>query len=379
MIATLAALALAAAPTPPVVVGPGYVPQDRDERGLWMQVEESERALKLSSFVIRDAALNAYVRGVFCRTVGDAQCAGVRIYIVRTPVFNASMAPNGMMLVYSGLFLRTRNEAQLAAVLAHEYTHYRERHSLMSFRDLKGKANVASLFALLGPIGSVVQLGLISSIFAHSRGQEADADAGSIPMMARANYDPHEAARVWEQLRDEMDATAVARRAKSRKDMDRGLFADHPPTAERMAALRALADREPAPAGATMGREPYRAALAAYWPDFVDDQIKLNDFGGTEFLLADLAREGWTADLLYARGELYRIHGTPADLAAAARFYRSAAAMPDAPPECWRGLGLVQLRAGVRAYGQDALRKYLALKPAASDAAMIKMMAESAS
>ena len=43
-------------------------PQDADERGLWMQVEDAERRLKGSNFVIRDPALNAYVRGVFCRT-----------------------------------------------------------------------------------------------------------------------------------------------------------------------------------------------------------------------------------------------------------------------------------------------------------------------
>lgn len=62
-----------------------YHPTDKDERGLWMQVEEYERQLKISPLVIRDPDLNGYVRSVLCRSVGQAKCAGVRIYILRTP------------------------------------------------------------------------------------------------------------------------------------------------------------------------------------------------------------------------------------------------------------------------------------------------------
>ncbi len=364
-----------AAPTPQsVIVGSGYLPQDKDERGLWMQADEDERELKRSSFVINDPALNAYVRRVFCNTVGSMACADVRIYVLRTAYFNASMAPNGMMLVYSGLFLRTRNEAQLAAVLGHEFTHYRNRHSLMQFREIKKKTNVASVFSIFGLAGSLVQLALISSIFSFTRSQEAEADAGSIPMMARAGYDTAEASRVWEQLRAEMDATAVARRQKSRKDRDHGLFETHPPTAERSAALRALALQQPGPENRTNGRGAYSAALLPWWPAFVDDQIKLNDFGATDYLLSALGSEGWTAELLYARGELYRARGQAADLPAAAGFYRQAVALDGAPPEAWRGLGLALTRQGQATEGRDALARYLAAKPDAKDAAMIATM-----
>ena len=129
-----AILSIAAAEPAPIVDA-GYKPQNQDERGLWLQMEEEERTLKKSNFIIRDAALNAYVRDVFCRTVGNDRCGDVRIYIMRTPYFNASMAPNGMMQVWSGLMLRTQNEAQLAAILGHEYAHYQKRHSLQLFQD----------------------------------------------------------------------------------------------------------------------------------------------------------------------------------------------------------------------------------------------------
>src|SRR3712207_9320547 len=69
---------------------------------------EDERKLRESKYVINDPELNDYLTGVLCRAVGPERCKGVRIYVVRMPAFNASMAPNGMMQVWSGLLLRAR-------------------------------------------------------------------------------------------------------------------------------------------------------------------------------------------------------------------------------------------------------------------------------
>jgi beta-barrel assembly-enhancing protease len=372
--AIVAGLASAQAADVAQVSGPGYAPTEKDERGLWMQAEEYERNLKHSTFVMREADINTYIRDVFCKTVGQAECKDVRIYVMRTPYFNASMAPNGMMVVYSGLFLRARNEAQLAAVLGHEYTHYRNRHSIIGFRDLKKKLGAAVWLSMIDG-GMLTATALIGGYFANSREMEAEADAGSIPMMVKAGYDPHSAGLVWEQLRAEMDATALARNKKSRKDKDRGMFQSHPPSAERMTTLKKLADEAKVSTAMDDRRDAYRKALAPYWASFVDDQIKLNDFGGTDFLLGFLAKEGWTADLQYARGELYRARGTPADLTQAAGFYRQAIALGDAPAEAWRGLGLSLLRSGAVDEGKLALKDYLKKRPDASDKAMMVMLA----
>ena len=359
---------------PTVVVTGPYQPQDKDERGLWMEMDEAERQLKNSNFVIRDAALNTYIHDVFCRTVGP-RCSEIRIYIMRTPYFNATTAPNGMLQIWSGLLLRIRNEAQLSAVLGHEYMHYQNRHSLALFRQAKAKTATATFFAMFGIIGGLFAIGELSSIFKFSRDMEGEADAGSLILMANAGYDPREAARIWEQFRAEADATAAARAVKSRKDKNGGMFATHPPSAERVAALTTLAAKMTIPSSAAVRRDEYRAALAPFWASLIDDQIKLNDFGGTEYLIGNLASEGWTPSLNYARGELYRSRGRPEDLTAAVGFYRSASVAPDAPVECWRGLGLSLLRSGAQAEGQAALKAYLTRKPDASDKAMIAMMA----
>jgi len=359
---------------PAVVTAAPYQPQDKDERGLWMQMDEQERQLKNSNFVIRDAALNNYVRGVFCRVVGP-RCSEIRIYITRTAYFNANIAPNGMMQIWSGLLLRTRNEAQLAAVLAHEYVHYQNHHSLLLFREVRGRAAGAAWLSMFGLVGALLALGQVSAIFQFSREQEADADAESVGMIAKAGYDPREVPKIWEQFRAEADATAAARGTKSRKDKNGGLFASHPPTAERVTALTAEAKKFVVSDKWQTGDASYRTALEPSWSSFIDDQVKLNDFGGTEFLIGYLARDGWTADLSYARGELYRARGRPDDLKAAVGFYRDAANMTGGPVEAWRGLGLSLLRTGDQPGGQTALKTYLEHKPDASDKSMIAMLA----
>jgi beta-barrel assembly-enhancing protease len=372
ILAALAAVtSISAAPTP-VEVDEGYVPQDKDEKGLWMQMAEEERKLKTSEFVIKDPGLNSYVRSVFCKMTGEGRCKDVRIYIMRTPYFNATMAPNGMMQIWSGLLLRTRNEAQMAAVLGHEYTHYQKRHSVRLFQDAKKKLATGAWLGMFIPLA---QLASVASIYENSRDMEREADTGSIAMLESAGYDPIAASQVWEQLRAEMDATAAERKRKSRKDKNGGMFATHPPTLERMTELKKLAQATKTYGNGVNNRAEYRKNLGAFWASIIDDQIKLNDFGATEFLLGSLASEGWTSELSYARGELYRARGLPDDFKAAVGFYTQAVADPQVPVEAWRGLGLAKLRNG-DATGKEALKTYLKLKPDASDKAMMAMLAQ---
>ncbi len=336
-------------------------------------MDEAERDLKASPLVIRDPALNGYVRSVLCRLIGDAKCGDVRLYVMRTPEFNASMAPNGMMLVYSGLMLRTQNEAQLAAVLGHEYTHFENLHSLKLFRDAKSKSASAAWLALTG-VGLVISIGLAASMFKFSREMEHEADLGGLTKMANAGYDTAQSAVIWEQLREEMDATASARQTKSRKDKDNGIFASHPPSAERVAYLKDEAARQPGVVGET-GAVRYRQAMEHYWPVFIDDQLKQNDFGASDYLLTSLASAGWSPWLLYARGELYRRRGANDDLEKAAGFYDQAITAGASLPELWRGRGFVLSKLGRGDAAKADFAEYLLRAPDAPDRSMIAMLA----
>ena len=97
-------------------------------------MDREESRLRLSPFTLRDAQFTAYIQDIACR-LGGEHCPDIRVYLMRTPFFNASMAPNGMMQVWTGLLLRVENEAQLAAVLGHEIGHYVARHSVDQLRE----------------------------------------------------------------------------------------------------------------------------------------------------------------------------------------------------------------------------------------------------
>lgn len=360
-------------PLPPF--SQAYAPTNADERGAWMEADEFERKLRDSRSVIRDPALNAYVRGVLCRTVGADRCGAVRIYIQRVPAFNATMMANGAMTVWSGLLLRVRNEAELGAVLGHEFGHFELRHTLNGFRNRRGATNLIAWASILAPTaGLALQLDAIGGVFAFDRAQEREADLIGFRYLADCPYPSAAAADVWDRLMGETDATALGRRRKAHQHYTAGFFATHPTNLERATYLRSAAvQAADTDAPAVDG---HAAAMAAWLPEFLTDQIKLNDFGGTEYLLAGLAATpaGWTAPLSFARGELYRERGNPRDLVSAAQFYREVIATGHAMPEAHRGLGLALLRGQEEAGGRAALATYLRLKPEASDAALISTL-----
>jgi len=112
----LAARTALAAPLPALPDAVARPDAKETEAGLWMIFDNFENDVKNSPLRVRDPALNSYVRDVICK-IAASTCGSLRVYIVNDPSFNASAAPNGMVIVNTGLLLRSENEAQLAFVL----------------------------------------------------------------------------------------------------------------------------------------------------------------------------------------------------------------------------------------------------------------------
>jgi predicted Zn-dependent protease len=373
------AAAQQAAPLPPYAGV--YQPKGVDEIGLWHEDDEAERELSASNLLIRDQRLTGYVKSVLCDTVGKDRCAAVRIYVVRCPVFNASMSPNGTMRVFSGLFLRVRNEAELATILGHEFGHFEQRHTLSGFKARRSGSDAAAWMALLAgtaaTYGSMTgyqnfQLAVYGGIYRHDRDQEREADRLGVAYLNQSHLRPQAATAVWQHVMEEAEASASAKGLK--KPNFRAIaFADsHPPEAERAGYLAALA--APDGAGREDGADRYRTALAPFLGQFLDDQIKLNDFGASDYLIQNLATTGWTGTLWLKRGDLYRTRGNPRDLIAAAEFYANAVKLDPTLAEAHRGLGLSLMKTGRPSEAVAPLQTYLSLRPDATDAGMIKMM-----
>jgi predicted Zn-dependent protease len=196
-----------------------------DEGGIWASMDREETKLRRSAFNLRDPQLQPYVQDIACRLGGD-HCPDIRVYLVRTPYFNASMAPNGMMQVWSGLMLRVDNEAQLAAVLGHEIGHYLERHSLERLRAAKSSSAIGQFAGMFGVVGLLGAMGLVAGMYAYSRDNERDADRIGALLMNRAGFDAGEAAKVWGNLMLEVNA-------RPNGSARNPLFATHPASEER--------------------------------------------------------------------------------------------------------------------------------------------------
>jgi predicted Zn-dependent protease len=357
------------------LVPPHYRPSaGSDEQGLWQLMDRAEQELKTSPFVVRDPKLNAGMRDIVCR-LGKDYCADMRIYVVRTPQFNANMAPNGMMQVWTGLLLRCDDEAQLAAILGHEMGHYLRHHTLDRYRDARDKSSFGAFLGIglavagAGVAGDLVQLALIASIFAYTRDQEREADAIGIELMAKAGYAPTAAPEVWQQLIAESKAGTAEHSGSV-------MFATHPEPEERLATLRAAAKRLDTGKG-ERGAERYRAMLAGVRGSILHDELALRQYGRTEVVLDRLLAQSPDDGLLwYGKGEIYRLRGDSGDPARALEAYRKALAAKGAPSKTYRSIVMVEAKLGHKDRAQAALDSYLKLKPDDPDAGALRMLLE---
>ena len=366
------------------LVGPGFRPTDRDEQGLWKEMERVEEEIAGSNLLITDPKLTAYLQNLI-GTVGGPAAKDFRIYLARIPDFNAMMFPSGFAVIFSGLLLRMRNEAQLAGVIAHEAGHFLRRHMIRSWRDQRRKTDILAIGSMLAGVGGagagvylgdyvqLAQLGAILSLFQYSRAMEAESDAMGAQLLADTGYPPIEMANIWEQLIGEANASARYRGKRRRRG---SIFDTHPSDVSRMTDLRASALEVTVPGKPyDAQRARYLATIGSIRPMLLDDQVKLNDPGASQYLIETLAQDGWNGLLRFYEGEVWRLRNRTGDEARAAQSYAAAVAYPDAPADAWRWHGIALMKAGRMAEARRAFARYLTMKPDAPDAAWVRQMA----
>ena len=361
------------------LVGPGFKPTDKDEQGLWKEMERAEEEISGSNLLVQDPQLTGYLKNLIGK-VGGPAAQDFRIYLARIPEFNAMMFPSGFAVVFTGLLLRMRNEAQLAGVIAHESGHFLRRHMIRSWRDQRRKTDIFAIGAMLAGVGGagagvylgdyvqLAQLGTLLSLFRYSREMEAEADAIGAKLIEQAGYEPIEMSNIWRQLIGEEQASARYRR--KRRDRGYDLFATHPapedahgrPQGRRARGHRsrqALRDRPRA-----LSRDDRRLSGQT----LLDDQVKLNDPGASEYLIQTLALDGWNGLLRFYEGEVWRLRNRHGDDVRAAQSYAAAVVYPDAPADAWRWHGISLMKAGRTGEAKAAFARYLTMKPDAPDA-----------
>jgi predicted Zn-dependent protease len=157
---------------------------------------------------VQNPFLQSYVRMVGVRLAGTPEAKGSEFpfafTVLQDKQVNAFALPGGPMFIFSGLVQNVDNEAQLAAVMAHEMAHVIMRHGTHE----ASKANLVKLPVLLAGealgqqslLTTLTNLGANSLILKYSRDAETDADALGAHLMAAAGYDPLEMSRFFNKL-----------------------------------------------------------------------------------------------------------------------------------------------------------------------------------
>ena len=352
---------------------PGYVPEDsQTEKGIWMELEEYELAVKRSALLVKDEKLNKYVKTAACNVAKD-YCNDIRIYIIRNPYFNASMTANGVMQVWTGLLVRVSSEDELAAVLGHELAHYTQLHSLDRLNRIKKNMTAGSVFdlgmiLLTGENIPVGQLIATANAMAFSRDQEKEADLLGAKFMADANYDPRAAVKVWEMIAEEEENAAVKRR-------EPGIFSStHPTTSNRIKELSKIVSSEYDQINFNpIGRKKHIEMLNHNYMMLMEDQIDTNRFGRTESILRKHRQIGVNQNLTYFfEGEMYRQRDEKGDIELAKNAYMRAILGEKPIAEAYLNLGYIFLKEKNFHKAKINFSQYLDLKPDADDREMIE-------
>ncbi|MBN1958276.1 MAG: M48 family metalloprotease [Desulfuromonadales bacterium] len=208
---------------------------------------------------------------------------------------NAFALPGGYIAITRGLLITMENEAQLAAVLAHEVGHVTARHSVQELQrsSLIG-TTVGLLSALAGGTGYGELLTQVGGLTAdllsksYSRDQEYEADSLSVDYLIRAGYSAQGAVQLQNIFITKFENGNNA-------DWLNNMFRTHPFSRDRLAAIQnRIATR-------------YAGNRNSFGLDAVDYRNNLGNLNDTvaAYELYDRAQEAEVNGQLDAAIELY--------------------------------------------------------------------------
>jgi predicted Zn-dependent protease len=211
-----------------------------DERSIGRMVM---RNLREGGLLLEDPEVHEYIQSLGLRLSSLAQDGNrdFNFFVVRDPAINAFALPGGFVGIHSGLMLETRNESELAGVLAHEVAHVTQRHIARGL-EAQSRANLLSTAAVLAAIligaagggGSDATMGAITAAqnmaaqasINFTRDNEYEADRIGIGVLASAGFDPNAMPAFFD---------TMFRRTQLGPDRVPELLRTHPVTSNRIA------------------------------------------------------------------------------------------------------------------------------------------------
>jgi len=208
------------------------------------------RGLRDQGEILDDPEINAYVQSLGLQLSSQAQQQqaerSFRFFVVKDTEINAFALPGGFVGINAGLLLATRNENELAGVMAHEISHVTQRHIARSIaaENRNGIVSTAAMLAAIlvgaaaGGDAAIAGLAAAQSValqnqMSFSRDEETEADNIGIGLMAHAGFNPN---GMWQFFE------VIDRQNGTTKEADiPAILRNHPVTTERIAETRSRA------------------------------------------------------------------------------------------------------------------------------------------
>ncbi len=154
-----------------------------------------------------------------------------KVYLVKSPIFNAVALPGGNIIVFGGLLEKTQSPEALAAVLAHEMQHIKQRH--VTKRIIEDSSTGLIISAVSGDVtGSMlygVKIAHNLAMLSYSRQDEEAADAGGMKMLLAANLDPQAMINFFEIMKENNEKFKIPQ-----------YLSTHPNNDERISQLKTI-------------------------------------------------------------------------------------------------------------------------------------------
>lgn len=164
------------------------------------------RGLRDQDQILDDPEVSEYVQSLGSRLASEAHEGGQRFnfFTVKDSAINAFALPGGFIGVNAGLVLETKDESELAGVMAHEIAHVTQRHIARSMAA-QSRSSLVSTAAMLAAIllgaaagggdGAMAGVAAAQSLaiqqqISFTRANETEADRVGLGILARSGFDP---------------------------------------------------------------------------------------------------------------------------------------------------------------------------------------------
>jgi predicted Zn-dependent protease len=362
------------------------LPEEADESTLWESASKHENRLRNSGTLFHNRHVEEYLESLASRMLGDSlDHLGISLdfVLVAEPTLSGWTYPYGTIGLHTGLLVRMDNEAQLGAILAHEISHFLQRHT---YREMLDGDKQSALGKGLGFLASVAvaretgsfDKGLLDftgelwenlATSGYSKKNEYVADEEGLMLMARAGLAIDETVPAFHALGENV----VYGAGDPRK-----LWSSHPRLEDRIRNIEKEIKKKKRRKGYEAGVVPeaqdyYRGIAPAL---LINAKLDLAEqqFGRARQSLSRYIQVKPTdAEAHYLIGETYR-RARPAgpDFSQSFSAYQMALTKDDGFADAYREIGMAYRIQGENDAARQAFERYLELAADAPDAGIVR-------